>query len=151
MPERKKPQSQLDFLRRITKPPEETMVEQWWYESADLTFVELAQNYVSFRDSRNAVQAHLDVTDEASLDTGVTDLLEGLGDTFLSARAKGISADQIARQVYKRAKDLERRSEVKGWSTAITHVSISILAQKWGVSERKVEELKRNISLFTQP
>lgn len=92
------------------------------------------------------LKAHLDITDDISLEMGVDQLAEELGNTFNSARNRGISAEDIATQVRARARDLERRSQVPGWATSITGFTVDILAKKWGLSNRKIQRIRRNLS-----
>lgn len=149
---------QLDFLERIAQAAGERQTSQkvhdWWFEQTDEKFRQLAQTFINLSGSNMARQAHLDVTDDISLEMGAIDLSDDVGNTFNSARSYGISAEEIVGQVNKRAKDLERRSGIPGWSHPLTYFTIDVLAKKWGLSERKVAELKKSVILTsrsTQP
>lgn len=155
MTERQRKNPQLDFLGSISKTVAEEYTSQnvhnWWFDNADEKFRELAQTFINFRGSTIARQAHLDVSDDISLEMDTNELSEELGHAFNSARSRGVSAEEIALQVHKRARDLERRSGIPGWSSPLTSFTIDILAEKWGLSNRKVQKLKQNTYKTTLP
>lgn len=146
---------QLDFLERIAQASRERHgsqeVHDWWFEQADEKFRQLAQTFINLSGSNMARQAHLDVTDDISLEMGAVELSEELGNTFYSARSRGFSSEKIVMQVNKRARDLERRSGNPGWSYPLTNFTIDILAKKWGLSERRVADLKRSVISTSRP
>lgn len=150
MAERKTKNPQIDFLERVAKTASDRHVPQsvhdWWFDKADEKFRELAQTYINFKGSTIARQAHLDVNDDISLEMGVDQIAEELGNTFNSARSRGITAEEIATQVRARARDLERRSQVPGWASPLTRFTVDILAKKWGLSDRKIQRIRRNLS-----
>lgn len=146
---------QLDFLERIAQAARERHssqeVHEWWFEQADEKFRELAQTFINLRGSNAARQAHLDVSDDISLEMGAVELSEELGNTFYSARSRGFSAEKIIMQVNRRARDLERRSGIPGWSYPLTSFTVDILGRKWGLSDRRVQDLKKSINKTIQP
>lgn len=139
---------QLDNLDRLIQTTGDRVstkqiVHDWWFEHADETFLQLAQTFMNMMSSAIARQAHLDLADDIALEMGADNLSDSLGNTFFSARARGISAEQLRDQVAKRGEELEHKSSTRGWSKPLTDYVIDVIADKWGLSETKVQELKR--------